>query len=270
MSETDTIDPAQEPLTVKSLVRQLEACGLSPGQTVLVHTSLSRLGWVAGGSQAVIEALLTVLGPAGTLMMPAHSNGNSEPSYWKNPPVPVHWWQVIRDELSPFDPQRTPTRGIGRVAELFRTWPGVVRSNHPAESLAAHGANAEQLVGGHRLDDEYGEDSPIGRLYALDGFVLLLGAGHDSNTSLHLAERRATWPTKHTITQGSAVLIDGARQWVTYLALAIDSGDFPLIGSDYEMQDGIRPGRVGKAEVRFLRQRPLVDFAVGWIERNRK
>ena len=249
---------------------QLAACGLAEGQVVFVHTSLSKLGWVAGGPQAVIEALLAVVGPSGTLLMPAHSNDNSEPSYWKNPPVPERWWQTIRDERTPFDPQRTPTRGVGCVPELFRTWPGVIRSNHPTDSLAAWGRHAEYLISGHGLVDEFGDESPIGRLYALDGFVLLLGAGHESNTSLHLAEHRAAWPSKRHFTQGSAMLIDGVRQWVTYTALDVDSSDFPQIGSAYESEHGIVPGRVGKAETRFLKQRPLVDYAVSWIERNRK
>jgi len=270
MSEVDAIDAAQSPLTVKSLARQLAACGLAEGQVVLVHTSLSKLGWVAGGPQAVIEALLAVVGPSGTLLMPAHSNDNSEPSLWKNPPVPERWWQTIRDERTPFDPQRTPTRGVGRVPELFRTWPGVIRSNHPTDSLAACGRHAEYLVSGHGLVDEFGDESPIGRLYALDGFVLLLGAGHESNTSLHLAEHRAVWPSKRHFTQGSAMLIDGVRQWVKYTALDVDSSDFPQIGRAYESEHGIAPGRVGKAEARLLKQRPLVDYAVSWIERNRK
>jgi aminoglycoside 3-N-acetyltransferase len=270
MSEADTIAAANSPLTVKSFADQLATCGLGAGQTVLVHTSLSKLGWIAGGPQAVIEALLAVLAPGGTLLMPAHSNDNSEPSYWKNPPVPQAWWQIIRDERTPFDAQRTPTRGVGCVPELFRTWPGVVRSNHPTDSLAACGPNASYLVSSHTLENEFGDESPIGRLYALDGFVLLLGAGHESNTSLHLAEHRAAWAAKRHFQQGSAVLIDGLRQWVTYQALDVDVSDFPALGAAYEAEHGIAPGRVGKAESRFLKQRPLVDYAVRWIERNRK
>ena len=182
----------------------------------------------------MIEALQSVVGPGGTLLMPAHSNDNSEPSLWKNPPVPEHWWQTIRNERTPFDPLRTPTRGVGCVPELFRTWSGVIRSNHPTDSLAAWGQHAAYLVSGHKLTDEFGDESPIGRLYALDGFVLLLGAGHESNTSLHLAEHRAVWPSKRHFTQGSAMLIDGVRQWVTYPALDVDSSNFPLIGGAYE------------------------------------
>ena len=70
MPESDTIHPYNVPLTVESLAAQLAACGLAAGQTVVVHMSMSKLGWIAGGPVAVIQALLRVLTPDGTLMMP--------------------------------------------------------------------------------------------------------------------------------------------------------------------------------------------------------
>ena len=65
------------PITGATIVGELWALGLRRGQVVLVHASLSRLGWICGGPQAVIESLLEVLGPQGTLMMPTHTTDNS-------------------------------------------------------------------------------------------------------------------------------------------------------------------------------------------------
>ncbi len=270
MPEADTINPAYPPLTIPLLVEQFAACGLEAGQTVLVHSSLSRLGWVAGGAVAVIRALMQVLTPAGTLMMPTHTNDNTNPGMWQNPPVPESWWQPIRDHTPAYEPDITPTRQMGAIPETFRRFPGVVRSSHPTSSFAAWGANAAFLIDHHELESSFGEGSPLARLYDLDGYVMLLGVGHGNNTSLHLAEYRANFPGRRLETCGSAMLVNGAREWVTYQDVAIDAGDFAQLGDQYEAEHGIERGRVGQAEVRFLRQRPLVDYAVRWMETNRR
>lgn len=271
MSEADTIDFSQPaPVTVKSMMRDLQGAGLGAGQTVLVHSSLSKLGWVAGGAVAVVQALMAVLTPDGTLMMPTHSAANTDPRYWRNPPVPESWWQVIRDETPAYDPAITPTREMGIIAETFRKFPGVHRSAHPSVSFAAWGKYAEALTVNHQLEAFLGEGSPLSRLYDLDGHVLLMGVGHGNNTSLHLAEYRAKLDNRRTERQGAAVFVDGERQWVEYdLVIDISDHDFDDLGADYERSIDYAPGRIGVAELRLLRQRPLIDYAVTWMERHR-
>ncbi len=269
MPEADTIYEDAQPLTVESLAEQFAVCGLAAGQTVLVHTAMSKIGWIAGGAEAVIQALLRVLTPSGTLMMPTFTTGNTDPARWQHPPVPESWWPVIREQMPGFNPATTPTRDMSAVAELFRTWPGAVRSAHPIGSLAAWGANAAYLTGDHRLDGEYGDTSPIGRLYELDGYVMLVGVGHGNNSSLHLAEWRANWPGKPFFQEGTAMYVNGVRQWVTFDSLDFNDGDFAAIGDAYEAEHAIQRAHVGRAEVRFMKQRPLVDFAVQWMEHNR-
>jgi aminoglycoside 3-N-acetyltransferase len=269
MTEEATIHSDALPLTVDSLAEQFAACGLSAGQTIVVHSAMSKLGWIAGGPVAVIQALLRVLTPTGTLLMPAHTTNNTDPAHWQHPPVPESWWPTIRQHMPAYDPAITPTRSIGVVAELFRTWPGVIRSDHPIGSFAALGANAAYVTEDHRLDSEFGETSPIGRLYELDGCVMLIGVGHDNNTSLHMAEWRANWPGKPTIKQGTAMLVNGVRQWVEFEEIDYNSDDFNIIGDSYEAEYHIPRHKVGQAEVRFMKLRPLVDFAVEWMEGKR-
>ncbi len=270
MSEASTISNENLPLTVDSLVEQFGTCGLRAGQTVLVHSSMSKLGWVAGGAQAVIQALLKVLGDEGTLMMPTHTTQNTDPANWSNPPVPGTWVPIIRAESPAYDPATTPTRGMGVIPELFRTWPGTVRSYHPIGSFAARGPNAVKITSDHQLLDMFGDSSPLGALYELDGYVMLLGVDHWNNTSLHLAENRANWPNKFYIQEGTAMMVRWVREWVSFKMLSMDTDDFKVIGDAYEVQAGIQRGRVGQAEVVLIRQRPLVDFAVEWMEANRK
>jgi aminoglycoside 3-N-acetyltransferase len=269
MPEADTIHPDMPPLTAESLAEQFAACGLSAGQTVLVHTKMSALGWIIGGPVPVIQALLRVLGPTGTLMMPSHSTDNTDPAHWRNPPVPESWWPFVREHMPAYDPAYTPTRNMGVVANTFLNWPGVTRSSHPTDSFAALGPNTDILLRPHPIESNLGEQSPLARLYDLDGYVMLIGVDHGTNTSLHLAEHRANYPGKHTITFGCAVMVDGQRQWATFDGIALDDDDFPQLGDAYEAAHNIRRGRVGQAEVRFMKQKPLVDFAVEWMNQHR-
>ncbi len=253
------------PNTVESLARDLRALGMTAGQTVMVHTSLSALGWTVGGGEAVVRALMDVLTPQGTLVMPGQTADNSEPSHWANPPVPEAWWPVIRAHSPPYDPQTTPTSGLGVVAEQFRTYPGVMRSHHPMISFTAWGAGAQEIVRHQSLEAPIGDDSPVARLLDKDGHVLLLGVNHGVNTALHLAEHRAR--IAHPVeAQGSAMWVNGQRRWVEYSLFAYDSGDFAALGSDYEAAVGYEPARIGLGTVRFHRLAPLMAFATGWLE----
>ncbi len=270
MPEADTISSAYLPLTLDSLVEQFRQCGLQAGQTVLVHSSLSKLGWVVGGAQTVVQALINVLGESGTLMMPSFTLQNTNPANWQQNRRPAEWIPIIQANMPAFDPMTSPPRRMGVIADLFRTWPGAVRSNHPVGSFCARGVHAQYLTSEHELLDDFGLTSPLARLYELDGYIMLLGVGHGNDSSLHMAEHRANWPSKHTVVEGSAVLVNGVREWVKFDMLDLDDSDFSMIGDAYETHAGIVQGRVGQATVRFMKQRPLIDFAVEWMEVNRK
>ena len=244
--------------------------GISDGQCVMVHTSLSSLGFVCGGAQVVIEALLEAVGREGTIMMPTQSWKNLDPTagvHWEEPEA---WWLVIRDHWPAYDKNVTPTNTMGAVAEMFRKWPGTQRSNHPARSVAAWGKYAGYLTADHDLSNIFGEGSPVGKLYELDGYVLLIGVGYDKNTSLHLADVRAEYPGKHNRTEYSAVMENGQRVWKRYDTLFVDGEDFEKIGQAFECVHSVSKVTLGNGTLTLMRQRELVDFAVEWIGKNRK
>lgn len=264
MSEVEAIQSIDNPRTRTSLANDFRRLGLAAGMTVLVHSSLKSLGWVNGGPVAVIQALQDVLTPAGTLVMPAHSGDLSDPVYWENPPIPPSWHDLVRETMPVFDPRLTPTRGMGRIAELFRTWPDVRRSFHPQLSFAAWGKQAEFVTANHSLSNALGEKSPLARVYDLDGYVLLLGVGYDSNTSFHLSEYRAG--KNKLIVTGAPMTENGRHRWVVYDDIAFNDELFPQIGADMEAQtDNVIIGPVGSATARFYRQQPGVDFAADWL-----
>ncbi len=264
MSEAEAIQNIDGPRTRNSLTADLRRLGLAEGMTVLVHSSLKSLGWVNGGPVAAIQALQDVLTPAGTLVMPAHTGDLSDPAYWQNPPIPPSWHDLVRETMPVFDPRLTPTRGMGRIAELFRTWPGVRRSFHPQLSFAAWGKQAEFVTANHELANALGEGSPLARVYDLDGYVLLLGVGYDSNTSFHLAEYRAG--KNKPFTAGGPMIRNGRHQWTTYNDIEFNEELFPQIGAEMEAQtDIVVIGQVGSATCRFFRQKSGVDFVTNWL-----
>jgi aminoglycoside 3-N-acetyltransferase len=269
VGEEQAIDESVAPVTQGSIRSDLALLGVPPGATVLVHSSLSRLGWVAGGAHAAVLALVEAVGPGGTLVMPTFSTHLTDPANWEHPPVPQSWWPVIREHTPAFDPKVTPTRQMGVIVDTFRYLPGVVRGTHPMVSFAALGPHAEEIVGRHQLEDGLGDGSPLGRLYDADGWVLLLGVGHANNTSLHLAESRSEFASRRARPQGSPMLVDGGRRWVRYTELDTDDSDFEQLGLDFAATGLEQLGRVGAGRARLMRQRHLVDFAVQWLGRNR-
>jgi aminoglycoside 3-N-acetyltransferase len=263
VSEQKAIQDVDSPRTRATLAADLRALGLEPGMTVLVHSSLSAIGYVVGAAVDVVQALMDVVTPEGTLVMPTHTSENSEPSYWRHPPVPEAWWPIIRETMPAFEPAITPTRQMGRIVETFRTWPGVRRSNHPALSFAAWGRHAAFVTADHALEYSLGDQSPLARVYDLDGWVLLLGVGHANNTSLHLGEYRAG--TSGDELQGAALLEDGRRVWKSYHDTAWNDDPFPEIGAAFDATGQTRIGKIGSAESRLFRQRAAVDFAQQWL-----
>lgn len=252
----------------------LETLELKKSSNVIVHCSLSSIGFVCGGAQIIIESLIDAVGSDGTILMPTQSWKNLDPETGVHWEEPKEWWDAIRENWPAYNKYVTPTNTMGAVAEMFRSWPGALRSDHPARSVAAWGKNAELFTKDHDLCNIFGDGSPLGRLYDNDGWILLIGVDYDKNTSLHLADARANFKSKHNTVEHSAIMENGKRIWKAYETLAVDGEDFVEIGAAFENssegKDAVRKTMLGNAELRLIRMRPLVDFAVKWIEANRK
>ena len=252
------------------IVDAIKSADLQRGDSVMVHTSLGKIGYVCGGAQVVIEALIEIVGEEGTIMMPTQSWKNLDPEDGVHGDADETDWDRIRENWPAYNKAITPTNTMGAVAEMFRSWPGTMRSDHPARSVAAWGRNAEYLTKDHDISDIFGDTSPIGKLYELDGKVLLIGVDYDKNTSIHLADVRAEYPGKHTCIEHSAVIENGKRVWKSYETLFVNGADFIDIGADFEAGHIVKKAAIGGTELRIMKQRELVDFAVEWIEKNRK
>lgn len=251
------------PMTARRILEGLAALGVRQGDALLVHASLSSFGFVAGGAQAVVEALIPAVGPRGLLVMPTFTSHLSDPCFWRNPPVPGDWWPVLRAEAPGFDPAVTPSRGIGCVSELLRTFPGALRGPHPHLSFAAWGEGAHDTVFPHAFTDDLGPGSPLQRLYDRDAKVLFLGTDYSTCTAFHLGEHKVG--RMGVRRDGAPVLVEGVRQWVKFESLAYETEAFGRLGEAFEAAREVAIGRIGGATCRLFSVREAVDFAETWL-----
>ncbi len=263
MTEKKAVEAVCMPQTIDSLVKDFRELGVKEGMTLIVHSSLSSLGWVCGGAEAVIRALMLSVGEDGTIVMPAQSASNSDPADWVHPPVPESWWPIIRETMPPFCKETTPTRGMGAVAELFRRFPGVERSDHPMYSFAAWGKHSSYVIENQPLAAGFGPDSPLAKIYKLEGKILMIGVDHESNTSLHYAEHAAQ---KSRVKKSAALIESGERVWRTYHELDYDADCFEKIGYSFEKTEDYRTMRIGRGVCKLIDQRCMVDFGRKWFK----
>ncbi|KAF0327778.1 hypothetical protein GQ607_004987 [Colletotrichum asianum] len=252
--------------TKQSLISDFKNLGIVEGETLLLHSSLSRLGWVNGGAETVISALLEVLGDEGTLVVPTYTGDNTDPAEWRSPRAPRELWQTIRDTMPAYDPRITRTRGVGAIPEMLRNWPGAMRSGHPQTSFAAVGPKADEITAGHALDCRLGENSPLAKLEQLEARILLLGTGFDTCTAFHLAEYRNVAALE---SNSFAAIVEGSRQWVTVRDITLNDDDFGFIGKGLERIGNVKKGLVGGAYCGIFPLREAVSFATDWMRANR-
>jgi aminoglycoside 3-N-acetyltransferase len=251
------------PISEKRLCKDLEALGIFPGMTLIVHSSLSSMGWVLGGAPTVVKALLEALGPEGTLTMPAATPQCAAPATWAEPRVPAVSLDQIRDELPIFEPSVTPTT-LGAIPECFRTWPGTLRSVHPLESVCANGPASSKITDKHPMAFSEGVDGPFGRLRDLDSWILLLGVGFNRCTALHHAEslvaKRRTMKVRFASNEA------GRRTCVEVMNVADDNDThFPVIGERYVAAGRVKSGGIGDANATLFPMRDVVDFAIAYM-----
>lgn len=182
-------------LDQRTLVRHFRDLGIEPGTTVCAHASLRRLGYVMGGPDTVIDALLEVLGPTGTLMMPSFPMAGAALDFLESGQA--------------FDVLQSPSAN-GAITEAFRTRPSVRRSLHPTNPVAAVGSRSAELLRDH--DDSptpFGRHTPYGRLAEdEDGFVLMLET--HVHSLLHHLQERVGFPNLFLDGDREATVVDRA------------------------------------------------------------
>lgn len=234
----------QSELTVRQVSDQLRELGVRPNGVLLVHTAFRAVRPIAGGPSGLIEALRDVLGPGGTLVMPSWT-GN--------------------DEIA-FDPRTTPaSRDLGVVADTFWRQAGVLRSQH-AFAFAAAGPEAERITADPLPLPPHNPASSVGRVYESNGQVLLLGVGHDANTTLHLAELKAGVP--YRTPKFCTVLQGGHPLRIDYLENDHCCQRFAEADTWLRERGLQSEGPAGHGHARLFYARDVVDVALEHLARD--
>jgi aminoglycoside 3-N-acetyltransferase len=223
------------------LERKLAELGVEAGGVLLVHAAFSGVGPLEGGPPGLIQALLAALGKDGTLVMPSMAD----------------------DDDTPFDRTQSPCRAVGIVADTFWRMPGVLRSDSP-HAFAAFGPQAARITEPHPVEIPHGLESPAGRVHELDGQVLLLGVGHDADTTLHVAEAIAG--VRYRQPKHATVLENGKAKRYEYGETDHCCANFALL--DAWLGDRQRRGKVANAEARLARSRDIVAAALTRLREN--
>jgi len=266
--EKRLIESMQTPVTVKMIVDGLRKLGIRPGMSLITHISLSSLGWVCGGPQAIIESLMEVVTREGNIIMSAYTGYNSNPASWKYPPVPKKWLSVIREHLPVYDKEMSHPSGMGKIVECFRAIKDVERSNHPRSSFLAWGKNKADIISNENYDFPFGIDSPLGKAYKLGSYILMIGVDYNIINSFYFAYYLACIGNKPIETCKSVIDFNGKRRWIKYRDYQRDISIFKDIYMDFIHKGSVNIHLIGNAECKLIEQKSLVDFAKEQLEIN--
>ena len=248
-------------VTRAGLERKLRVLGVRRGSVLLVHSSMSALGYVLHGPDAVVAALHDVLGPEGTIVVPTFTGSHTDPACWVDPALPAPMWDEVRAGMPLFDVERSLPRLMGKVATRVLLDPESRRSDHPLTSFCALGPAAEELVGNHDLCDPLGPDSPVGRVRAMGGQVLLLGVDQRRNSALMHAHCLAGVPQVRSGLGEFLASVEGERRWVQPERFAGCTEGYGNFEDELVTRGFVRCTRVGDGTLRLMEVDPLVAFA---------
>jgi len=249
------MDPQKDAVRKVDIVQRLRRLGLKEGDAVLVHSSLSSFGYVEGGADTVIDALLETVGLSGTVVVPTHTA--TERHSADNPPV--------------FSPSTTPSL-VGMVSETFRKRREAIRSRDPTHSVAAIGAKAIYLTKDHeKCITPCGIGTPYLKLAEIDGYILFIGVGLEFNTTFHAVEEIANVPyhLQPDWVYGRIINDDGTVEVVKQkIHLWAAERDFTKM-EPILMSNGImKMDKIGKATVRLVRVKPMIDLTLKLVEKD--
>ena len=246
-------------ITKEVLIYKFSQLGIKRGDTLLVHASLSSLGYVVGGVEALFLALREVIGEQGTIIVPSQTVEISDPATWQYPPVPKEWHDVIRSSMPAYSKELSYSKAMGAFSQFIGILPSSIRSNHPMYSFTAIGEKASEIIGQDSFDFPFGDKSPLGRMYSISAKVLMIGTDFETNTSLHLAENRLN---REVIQEKSKILMEDGEKWISFKNIELDIyDDYLEIQKNFMEQYTVNDISINESNVYLYDMKECVDFA---------
>ena len=247
-------------ISKEQLKRDLKKIGLKEGDIVLVHSSLSNIGFVDGGANTIIDALIEMIGNTGTVVVPTMSF------------LPRDF---LDGNVPRFDPKNTPCY-TGKIPETFRFRADAIRSLHPTHSLSAIGHKAKYLTKNHEKSiTPFGKGTPFDKLIECDAYLLLIGVDQSVNTCVHIIEDRTdSFPYKVYLDDiFEAVIIDNEGN-EKIIQTRIHNPDVQRFRDVNKMEEYfieysiMRIGKIGNAEARLIKVRDQIRVMEILLKKN--
>ncbi|MHB9134027.1 MAG: AAC(3) family N-acetyltransferase [Armatimonadota bacterium] len=240
-------------LTQSNLTTAFRSLGLQEGDTVLVHSSLRKLGPVENGADGVIDALLAAVGPAGTVA------------------VPTHTWGTVNARQPVFHQLYSPSI-VGTLTNIFRQRPEAVRGLHPTHSVAAIGVRAAEFVSRHEQDNTpCSRRSPYGKLVTWGGKILFIGVNLECCTFFHGCEEWADCPWVFTKEPEFLYSITAAGKVIpvpSYRHAHDNPRCYPALETPLLDACAMVIGNIGDCPLRLLDARKVADYVISALRKD--
>ncbi|WP_211260661.1 aminoglycoside N(3)-acetyltransferase [Amycolatopsis jejuensis] len=244
------------------LFEGLRDLGVSNGANLIVHSSLSAFGEVAGGAEAVVRSLMRAVGASGTVVVPTFTGQVADP-HPDSRTTGDRRVDLARRQVPLFH-KDLPTP-MGKIPNTVLAWSGRHRSHHPQVSVAALGAHALDVTRRQPLAYAVGKGSPFDWLHHHDAQILLLGVGHNRNSFLHYAE--SLIPNHRRKLRRFPYLVEQQRVWVEADDVGDDNGRFfPRVGAEFGELGNIKRSVIGRATCELIDSVSFVEFASKRLE----
>lgn len=263
MAERTTSYEVNEVVSTKEDFKEtLSSMGIQKGMVIFLQANTNSLGYMVGGGQALIEALMEKVGYNGTIVMPSFTPQLADPANIK-PAIAREKWHQVREFAAPFDRKLTAPSGSDALIHQFLRNEGVIRSYHPLYSFAAWGKYAKLICDKHPLHFGLNQDSPLGKIVEFNGFVLLMGCSYSECTMFQLA--RYHGEQLPVCLKSAPIVNNKKRVWKDMLDLEYNQQNFEAIGEEMEDRSIVKIAMVGDGLCRFFSAREAQHIATAYF-----